>query len=183
MMINDPASQQFTDQNVQDQLDVNRDDIRMEPLHAEPVVVNTASTNNQAEFVYADFYSRYQWWESDATLQGYLSGSPWKVLTPLASDYITGHFQFQLTPFVNGTAPGQWPPVYATGKIYDLNCTAADLLTFWASALAGVYDISVNGQTLKRSDMRTAKLEMAAYFRRMARPKIAKMRRDDVARC
>jgi hypothetical protein len=183
-MIADPesADQQFDNQTIQDKLDEYRDDVRYLRLTEAPSIVNAASTNNQAEFVFADYYSAgYQSWESDAVLQGDLNGSPWKVLTPLASNYIAGHFQFQLTPFTNGTAPGQWPPVYVTGKVYDLYHTAADLLEFWAACLTSAYDISANGQSLRRSQMLDAKLRLATQYRRSSRPGIAKMIRRDVA--
>jgi hypothetical protein len=182
-MIADPAggSQQFADQDVQDRLDASRDDVRYEGLAIAPSIVNTASTNNQASTIFADYYSKYQWWEADVVLQGQGStGAAWIVLSPLASDYITGHWQFELTPFVNGTIPGQLPPVFATGKIYDPNAAAADLLEFWAAALAGAYDVTVDGQTLRRSQLMAAKLMMAKYYRHLAKPRIAKISRHDV---
>ena len=181
-MIADPAgaSQQFDDQAIQDRLDSSRDDIRFEWLTIAPSIVNAASTSNQAQTIFADFYSQYQWWESDVVLQGYLNGAPWKVLTPLASDYIVGHWQFELDVFNTGTVPGQLPPVSATGKVYDPNAAAADLLEFWAAALAGAYNITVDGQSLQRSQLMQAKLTMAQYYRRQAKPKIAKMQRRDV---
>jgi len=181
-MINDPVGMtvtQFTEQQIQDRLDASRDDIRYLRLKEAPSIVNTASTNNQAQFVFADYYADFGWWESDVTLQGDLSGNFWKVITPAASDYITGHFQFQLTPFVNGTSPGQLPPVFATGKIYDCNAAAADLLEFWAARLASKYDVKVGGNELSRSQLMQSKLTMSQYYRRQAKPKTAKMRRDD----
>ena len=172
---------QFSDQQIQDRLDASRDDIRYELLKEAPAIVNAASTNNQAQWVYADYHSRYQWWESDVTLQGDLSGNFWKVITPAASDYITGYFQFQLTPFVNGTSPGQLPPVYATGKIFDPYCAAADLLEFWAAKVVLEYDVIVGGQKFMRAQAVDALQKLARTYRMQAKPKIAKMRRDDVA--
>lgn len=181
-MINDQGqTPQFTGQDVQNRLDAHRDDIRYELLKEAPSIVNAASTNNQAQWVYADYHSRYQWWEADVTLQGDLSGNFWKVITPAASDYITGYFQFQLTPFVNGTSPGQLPPVYATGKIFDPYAAAADLLEFWAAKVVLEYDVVVGGQTFKRSQGVDALQKLAKAYRMQAKPKIVKMRRDDIA--
>lgn len=183
-MIADPAggSQFFTDQEVQDRLDASRDDVRYESLSIAPSIVNTASTNNLPETIYADYYSSFQWWESDVILQGQdVNGNAWIVLTPVASDFIVGHFQFELTPFVNGTVPGQLPPAFATGRVYDPNCAAADLLEFWATSLSCAYDINVDGQSLKRSQMMDMKLKMADRYRRLAKPRIAKQSRRDVA--
>jgi len=183
-MIADPAgdSQFFTDQEVQDRLDASRDDVRYESLSIAPSIVNTASTNNLPETIYADYYSSFGWWESDVILQGQdVNGNAWIVLTPLASDLIVGHWQFELTPFVNGTVPGQLPPAFATGRVYDPNFAAADLLEFWATSLSCAYDINVDGQSLKRSQMMDMKLKMADRYRRLAKPRIAKMCRRDVA--
>jgi hypothetical protein len=182
-MIADPAgaSQQFDDQMIQDRLDQSRDDIRYESLAIAPSIVNTASTSNQPQTIFADYYSGYKWWEADVVLQGQGStGAAWVVVTPTASDYIVGHWQFENTPFVNGTVPGQLPPLFATGKVYDCNSAAADLLEFWGASLACAYDIVVDGQTLKRSQLMQGKLTMAQYYRRLAKPKVAKMHRRDV---
>lgn len=181
-MIADPSgsSQQFQDQDIQDRLDASRNDVRYEALTIAPSIVNLPSTNNQATTIFADYYSQFQWWESDIVLQGYSNGQAWVVLTPAASDYITGHWQFELNVFTSGTVPGQLPPVFATGKTYDLNCAAADLLEFWAASLASAYDVTVDGQSLRRSQLMTAKLDLAAHYRTLARPRLAKMNRGDV---
>jgi hypothetical protein len=176
------ASQQFSDLEVQFRLDESRDDVRYESLQIAPSIVNTASTNNQASTIFADYYSQYQWWESDAVLQGVntSTGAAWVVLTPLESNYIVGHFRFELNVFTSGTVPGQYPPCFITGKVYDCNAAAADLLEFWAATLTGSYDVTVDGQSLRRSQMMQAKLTMAQYFRRQAKPKVAKLTRSDV---
>jgi len=184
LKIADPASvsQQFSDQQIQDRLDDSRDDVRYEPLQIAPSIVNTNNTAQSAQTIFADYYSKFGWWESDVILQGQSSaGLPWVVLTPAASDYIVGHFQFELNVFTSGTVPGQIPPVFATGKIYDLNAAAADLLEYWAATLAGAYDVTVDGQSLKLSQLMQAKLTMAQYYRRQAKPRVAKMHRSDVA--
>jgi hypothetical protein len=181
IMIGDPTNAQFSQQQVQDYLDEHRDDVRYEGLAIAPSIVNTASTNNSPSTIFADYYSRYGWWEQDVVLQGQGSnGAAWVVLTPVASDYIVGHWQFELNVFTSGTVPGQLPPVFATGKVYDQYATAADLLEFWAATLAGSYDVTVDGQTLRRSQMMAAKLTLAKTYRQRAKPKIAKMDRHDV---
>ncbi len=184
LLIADPAgaSQQFADQDIQNWLDANRDDIRYESLVIAPSIVNTASTNNQAATIFADYYSRYGWWESDVTLQAYVNGQAWVVATPLASELLIdqAHWQFELNVYTSGTVPGQLPPVFATGKIYDVYAAAADLLEFWAAVFAGAYDVNVDGQSLRRSQLMTAKHALAEVYRRRARPKLAKMVREDV---
>jgi hypothetical protein len=185
-MINDPnpvpgtTVTQFSDQEIQDYLDASRDDVRYESLKAAPAIANIATTNNQAQFIFADYHSRYHWWEADAVIQGYQNSDFWKVLTVAASDYITGYWQFQLTPFVNGTAPGQFPPVFATGKVFDPFCAAADLLEIWAAKVVMNFDVVVGGQTFQQSQAANAMQKLANTYRMQAKPKTAKLRRDDV---
>jgi len=182
VMIGDPGNSQFSQQQVQDYLDANREDIRFEPLQIAPTIVSSAATGNVPLTIFADYYSRYQWWEQDIVLSGtnMTTNVAWAVLNPAGSDFIVGHFQFELTPFVNGTAPGQYPPIFATGKVYDPYAAAADLLEFWAAALASAYDLTTNGQSLHRSQLMTARLKLADQYRRRAKPKRVVMRRDDV---
>lgn len=184
LMINDPASasQQFTDLNIQVKLDEYRDDIRYELLDIAPSIVNTSSTSNVAQTIFADYYSKHQWWESDVVLQGYdtSTGRYWVVVAPVTSNYIVGHWTFEANVFTSGTVPGQYPPLFATGKVYDLNAAAADLLEFWAATLTGAYDFSSDGQSFKRSQLMQSKLTMAQYYRRQAKPKAMKMVRTDV---
>ena len=183
-MIGDPigANQQFDDQTIQDRLDEHRTDVRYEPLEIAPSIVNTPSTGNTPVTIFADYYSRYGWWEQDIVLQANntTTGAAWVVVTPVSSDYIVGHWTFENNVFTSGTVPGQYPPVFATGKIFDNNRTAADLLRYWAATLAGAYDVTVDGQSLRRSQLMTAKLALAEYYLREAKPTVAKMNRGDV---
>jgi hypothetical protein len=184
LMIADPSgtNQVFTDDQVQMKLDELRDDIWYEQLSAAPAVVNAASTNNQPQMVFADFYSAYHWWEDGVVLQGYFGGKASVVLTPVASDLLVGHWQFQLNIFASGTAPGQFPPVWATGKIYDLYAASADLLDMRATTLSlTTFDFSSDSQSFKVSQVIDNMRKAALSYRRQAKPKIAKMVRRDVA--
>lgn len=179
------ASQFFDDQTIQDTCDESVDFVRYEQLQIAPNISNTASTNNQATVVFIEYFSRFHWWESDAVLQGIdiPTNAAWKVLTPSQSDFINGHWWFEpsATEFTAPTVPGQYPPVFATGKVYDLNLAAADLLTFWAAGLASKFDATVDGQTVRRSQLMQAKITLADMYRRKAKPKTVKMVRSDVA--
>ncbi len=183
-MIFDPSgsNQFFADQDIQDHLDYHREDIRYEPLEIAPSIVNAASTGNQAQVIFADYYSRYQNWEDDVVLQGVNTSThaAWVVLTPVASENLLGHWQFETSVFTSGVAPGQYPPCFATGKIFDTFAASADLLEFWSASLAGAYDITMDGQSMRRSQHMQAKLTLAASYRRKCKPKIAKLVRDDV---
>lgn len=184
LMIFDPAgaSQQFSDQQVQDALDRARDDIRYEQLVMAPSIVNTTSTQNVAQTIFADFFSRYGYWEADIVLQGYLSGAYWKVLTPVSMELVIdeAHIVFEASVFTSGTVPGQLPPVFATGKVYDVYSAAAALLRFWAATLSSAYDFSSDSQSFKRSQLLSMKLALAKEYSRQAKPRRAKMIRSDI---
>lgn len=185
LLIADPqgASQQFTDDVIQDTLDESRDDLRYEGEVIAPTIVNNALTGNQAQTIFADYYSKYQWWEQDVVLQGYSGGLAWVVLTPVASDYITGHWQFETNVWTTGTSvPGQLPPVFATGKVYDPYAAAADLLEFKAALWQGAqgYDFASDGQSFRRSQAAIGLQKQALFYRRKAKPRTAKMVRSDI---
>lgn len=186
-MINDPSggSQQFADNDIQDRLDASRDDIRYEPEKIAPSIVNLGSTAASAVTIFADYYSAYQYWEDDVVLQGQGStGLPWVVLTPTLSEPIVGHWQFEGTTlgyvYTSGTVPGQLPPVFATGKVYDIYAAAADLLEFWAAVMDDYFDFTADGKTFRRSQRYTQKTNLASIYRKRAWVRSAAMRRTDV---
>jgi hypothetical protein len=182
--IGDPAgaSQQFSDDDIQSIMDQHRLDLRYEPLIIAPSIVNNTNTNNQASTIFADFYSNYGFFESDVTLQAYSNGQAWVVVTPVAMELLIdqAHFQFETNVFSMGTVPGQLPPVFCTGKSFCVFSASADLLEMWAATMTGAYDISVDGQNLRRSQMPQMKLTLAQQYRKRARPKVAKMVRSDI---
>lgn len=185
LLINDPNPNPgvtvtvFTDQQIQDHLDDIRDEVRYEQMMQAPTIVNlTGNLSGVASFIYADDFSQWHWWETDVVIQD----GHFLVLTPLASDYLVGHFQFDsLTPFVNGTAPGQYPPVFITGKSYDINLAAAVLWELRAGLLATAYDFTADGQSFHRSQQMAMCLKMAGVFRAKARVRTLQVLRDDLA--
>lgn len=170
------TSPQFTDLQIQDALDRVRDDVRYEMLQAAPAIVNTVGPTGTPNFVWADYYSQFGFWESDAQLQG----PHFENLTALASDWLVGHWQFELNVFTAGVPPGEYPPVFITGKVYDVYWAAADLLEQWGAVLLSNFDFTSDGQTFKQSQVSQAKLKLAEIYRRQARPRIGTFRRDDI---
>lgn len=183
--IHDPAgvNQQFTDQDIQDALDVYRDDIVRELLQPAPSIVNSGNNSHQANYIWADYYSVHGFWESDLVIQGNntTTGAPWIVLTPLNSELLVGHWQLELDVFNTGTVPGQYPPCYITGKVYDPFMSAADLLESWAASVVLNFDVVVGGQTFRQSQAADALQKLANQYRMQAKPRVAKMVRRDIA--
>lgn len=181
-MISDPsgASSQFDDQSIQDELDRTRDDVRYEALQAAPTIINSTGTNNLPETLWSNYYSNFQHWESDVTLQGYTNNAAWVVLTPAASDYIVGHWQFELGEFTTATVPGQYPPVFATGKVYDPYAASANLLEFWAASLARSYNFTAEGNSFQRFQMQAGLMKQAQLYRSRAKMRSISIMRSDI---
>lgn len=169
LMIGDLASatQQFSEQQIQDALDRNRMDVRYEGLEAKPTFAPTGVQ-------YLDYYSQWGYWESDVVV---VNGT-YATLTPASAELLldTAHWTFP-----SGTGSGQVPPVFAVGKVFDIYATAADLLEYWAAVGSSDFDFTADGATFHASQVATARQTRAAYFRRQARPAFAKMVRSDVA--
>src|SRR5260221_7349684 len=114
LLINDtlPAGsgQVFLDQDVQNSLDESRLDLYNQPLVPQP-------TFSSGTMLYLDYFAPPQLgdWEDDIVLKQYLT----MVVTPSATDDIVGHWTF---------AQSTLPPVFITGKTYDIYRAAADLL-------------------------------------------------------
>jgi hypothetical protein len=167
LFIGDPSggSQQFSDQQIQDQLDRNRTDVRYEELT--PLV-----TLSPSAIQYVDYYSRYGYWESDYTLLG----PDYSTLTALTAELLldTAHFTF------TASGSGQYPPVWLAGKTYDVYAASADLLEMWAALLARAFAFEQDRASYQRNQQSPALQRMAEIYRRQARPKAIHMVRDDV---
>lgn len=153
LLVNDPAggTQAFTDDQLEDVLDARRADVR----HLE---LDAAETRDPgAGVTYLDYHARVGDWESDAVLEDATGAA----LVPATSDYLVGHWTF---------AASQTPPVYLTGKTFDLYAAAADLLEMWAAKLAlSGFDFSADGATYHLSQRQAALERQAALYRTRAR--------------
>lgn len=158
------ATQVFSDAEIQEMLDATRTDVRYLLLQ-EDMSVTPASL---AQYL-AYYDPRYGGgWEDDVVL----TSGTYAVLTPSVSDALTGKWTF---------AASTLPPVFLTGKVYDVYEAAGDLCEQWAARAASCFDFETDGQSYKRSQ-KTAQLHAAASNLRMrARPRIVRMVRRDAA--
>lgn len=155
-----------SDQAIQDALDAHRETVRYAPLRAAPTLTAGAIYN------YTDYYADVEFWESD----GVLSWVNFATLTPATSDWLTGHWTFALP------APGQYPPVYLTGKFYDIHYAIYDLLQQVIVSLAlTTYTFTADGATYQRGTIITTLQAIAQQHLSQARATSHKARRDDVA--
>lgn len=156
------AAEQFTDQDLQDSLDMTRADVRLFELTGAETIQSGGTV------VWLDFYSEgYQYWEADEKLQD----RNWATLTPATSERQVGHWTF---------SANQYPPVYITGKTYDPYAAAADLLETFAANLFNQVDINVAGQQFAFSQKQKQVLAAADRLRSKANCTRAAVIRSDV---
>lgn len=163
-LINDPAgaSQIFTDQTIQDVCDESRLDVVNVPLRA-------TTTYSGGALQYLNYYSEYGGWEDDYVIKQNLM----TTVTPSSAEPIAGKFSFSTSTY---------PTLYITGKQHDIYHAAADLLERWAAKWALSYDMTINGQSLHRSQAANALQKLAKTYRRQQRPSTISVKRSDLSR-
>lgn len=164
ILINDTLplgnGQIFTDDVIQSVLDEGREDIVNMALRYEP-------TYSGSTIQYLNYYSDVGGWESDYILKQYMT----TTVTPSSVEEITGHFVF---------ASSTLPPVYITGKRYDVYRSAADLLERRIALVALDYDVTVGGQTFRRSQSSEMLEKLVKSYRMKQRPRSITMKRSDL---
>src|SRR5258708_3742083 len=152
VLINDTlpvgSGQIFDDQTVQNVLDESRLD-----LYNQPLVPQWTYSGSTPQVL--DYFAPSQWgdWEDDIVLKQYLT----VVVTPSATDDIVGHWTF---------AASTLPPVFITGKTFDIYRAAADLLARLAAQWMLRFNATADGQTLHREGAFTQMQILIKEYRR-----------------
>ena len=160
-LINDPAGadEVWTDDEVQDWLDAHRDEvIEVELAYATQLVAGVT--------VVLEYAAEMGGWDDDAAL----TDANGDTLTADSINLVAGRWTFD---------EHQQPPVYLTGRNYDVYAAAADALEARAAQVALAYDFSADGASYHRSQQGEALLRLARQYRGRSRPTIARMVRDD----
>ena len=164
LLINDTLpsgnGQVFSDQNIQDVMDESRQDYTNLVLEPRP-------TFSGSTIQWLDYYSELGGWEDDYVIKQYLINP----VTPSLSEPISGHWQFASTTL---------PPLYITGKLYDVYRSAADLLERQAAQWVLRYSVSVDGQNLQRGQVVTMLQDLAKTYRRKQRAMSIQLKRTDI---
>ncbi len=157
-------TQQFTDVQIQDALDLYRTDYINDLLVARP-------TYSGGTILYLNYYSNgITDWESDYTLWQYLYHQVTDDTTQ--SEPLTGHWVFAATTL---------PPIFIRGKAYDVNLANWKLCMRWASVLARQYNFTSDGQSFSRNQAYQAMVNQANIFKKQARIKVGSLVRSDLA--
>lgn len=162
LLINDPggASQNFSDDDIQDVLDATRQDYRYLSLAPAP-------TYSGSTITFKDYYANITDWEDDVTLWQYRTTQ----VIPATSENIPGHWTF-----TNSTLP----PVFLVGKSYDVYRASADLLERLSAKWALAYSFSTGGQSFQRNQAFQALQMLAHSYRQKARPIVIGVTRTDL---
>ena len=134
-LINDPAGadQVFTDQQIQDRLDLNRLDRYAEKLKE----ADTLTASGSIEW--HDFFSKLPFWETDLLIQD----PDGDTKTPDVSEPLIGKFHFN--------AAQNELPLLITGKVYNVYGVAATLATMLVAELrAQIMSWTADGTTVTR---------------------------------
>jgi hypothetical protein len=151
LAIGDPAggSATFSDDEIQNALDGRRADVVECQLAWRP------STAAGGTVTYHDYFAPRGSWEDDVVLKD----RTYAEITADTEDLVTGHWTFVANVI---------PPIFITGKTYDIPGAAYDLLTAWAAKVARDFDFATDGQDFSRSQKRTGLVALATeYARRM----------------
>lgn len=132
-LIGDPATDgKFTDQQIQDKLDLNRKDLYEEVLDSGDTITPSGV------FEWLDFYSQYKYWEEDVVLQEF-SG---EVVTPDTEEPLIGRWTFVTSL--------NTPELMARGRVYDVYGVAGKLLHQMQNDLRNSFNFTADGLTVQR---------------------------------
>jgi hypothetical protein len=164
LLVNDRGTPPtFSDDELADTLDQRRSDFFQEPLQEQV----TYFAGKPAAWL--DYYAPFdlQWWEGDVQLYA----NTFAPITPATSDLSGGHWTFTTS---------QNPPVYITGKLFDLYAAAADVLDLWIAQLKLEYDTRQDQRNqFMRQQRITTMTDLAASYRAKQQPQSVTMTRPD----
>lgn len=155
-MVNDEDSTVWTDQDVQDTLDLHRLRVYREPLEVERTL-----TGGGAE--YRVYHSRHTNYEAGtAAFRVEDAAGNQRGTADYSADYVNG--------VVTMAADQQGTQLYLSGWSYDVNAAAADLWEERAGQVASFYDARTGDHQLSRSQWHAHCQERAAHYRQLSRP-------------
>lgn len=131
-LIHDTDRSQYTDQQIQDRLDLNRLDLFTQDLRADATLSPAGVTE------YKSFHSLHHFWEAEPVLQT----PQGTVLTPTDAQPLIGRWTFATSQNIR--------PVMATGRVYNVYGVCAKLLFQWENTLRSQFNFTADGLTVQR---------------------------------
>jgi hypothetical protein len=167
LLIGDTSgSPTFTDQQIQDKMDEARLDYYNESLTGIP-------TFSGSSVVYLDYESQFAngrpmgGWEDGYVLKQFLT----VTVTPATSEPIIGHWTF---------STDTRPPIFITGKLFDVYRSAADLLEMWSAQYVTRFDFTSDSQSFHVSQAPAQLLKLAQTYRKKQRARTITSKRGDL---
>lgn len=154
----------WTDDQLQNLLDRNREDVFSERLEAVP-------TETGGTTYYYDYYCTPAIYE-EGTAAFQVTNSLGNAQSPDSINYQMGHISF-------GTVDQGGSAYYLSARRFDINRAAAELFRAKAANVAAYYDFSADGHSMSRSQMVKHFQEMARMYASQAKPLTVQMRRGD----
>lgn len=157
----------FTDDQIQEALDARRRRVSTQELSPETLYAPGGSS------LYITYYAESGFWEDSPLLQDRSYAPITGVSTPISlvtSDPITGTWTF------SGSIA---PPVYISGRQYDVYGTAADVLDSWLALAQTEFDFLELGSTFKRGQQSPAIEQTIKRYRRKQWLRTTPIIRDD----
>jgi hypothetical protein len=145
----------WTDDHLQDVLDLHRLDVVFQQLQPQPTYGTTNGT-----LIYNTYKSSYGYYEATTggTAVFYVQDGTGAVQS--ASTY-TPDYRRGVVTFAADTSGTTY---YVTGRSYDLDAAAADVWRRKASHYASSFDFSTDNHSISRSQLYQHAMEMASIF-------------------
>ena len=134
-LIGDPTgpTQKFTDQQIQDRLDLQRKTLTMVSL------CGTRSLSPTGEWEYKHFTSGWTFWEASAVIQNRGTG---EVIVPDHPNWLSGEFEFDTSRPEN---------MVISGRAYNVYAVGVTLITSWMNDFkTQIQSWTADGTTLQR---------------------------------
>lgn len=140
LLVGDPAGgeETFSPEEIQDALDRERSDVRYEELSYLETYAPGATS-------YLDYQACDGDWETDAVI----TDGSYNTVTPDTQDWSIGRFTF---------VASRTPPLYITGRRYDVNAAAIEVARAWLAKIKDQFDFSTESDSFNL-DQKTQHLQ------------------------
>ena len=157
-IIDDIGTSIWTDNQLQDILDIHKSRVQQEYLEMELTYLAANA------YEYKVYHSRYENFEEGGTAYFNIEGADGtqRGTADYTADYVHG--------IVTMTADQGGSALYLMGWTYDVNATAADCWRERATRVSSYYDVSADGHSISRSQWFQHCMDAAAAFDKMSRP-------------
>jgi hypothetical protein len=159
-LIYDQDGSVFDDQTIQDVLDESRVDVTSE-------VLTPKETFTAGQILFLNYYASIGNWEDDLIIKQYL----YNPVVPSTIEPIAGHFAFSQTTL---------PPLYISGKRYDIYRAAADLLERRTATQIMQFAFSSDEQSFQPQQVVDNISKLVKLYRQKQQPRTIAMSRSDL---